>query len=67
MAAKTFPVLVATRVTRAQRDAINSVARAEGLTVSELLRRIVMSGIRARLLRLMDGPGVMLGQKRIDA
>ena len=41
------PILVATRVTRRDRAKINAAARAEGLTVTGLLRRIVLTAVNS--------------------
>jgi hypothetical protein len=51
MAARTRPYLVATRVTGKERGWIDAQARAEGVTVSELLHRIIVPEIQRRLSR----------------
>ncbi|MFC1791914.1 hypothetical protein ACFL0I_05595 [Gemmatimonadota bacterium] len=56
MAERRFPVLTATRFTEAERALIDAVARVEGVTVTTLLRRMVLPQVRDRLLLTLDQP-----------
>lgn len=62
MARRTKPILVATRVTEEERALIDMAARIAGLTITELLRRIILPEIRAQLLGILDRP-----QDQLDA
>lgn len=46
---RTHPVLVATRVTRSERAIIDAAAAAADISVSELLRTIIVPAATARL------------------
>lgn len=50
------PILVATRVTLRQRAVIDAAAAAEGVSISELLREIIVPAAAARLTASVAGP-----------
>lgn len=49
MATRRYPILTATRFDRRERALIDAVAASEGVTVTELLRRLILPQVGAML------------------
>jgi hypothetical protein len=53
MAKRERPVVVSTRVTPRERSLIAAIAQAEGISICEVLHRMVMPAVRERITELL--------------